>query len=277
MNKLINLDFKRVFRDKLFLVVGILAAIFAVITPLLYLIIFGSIEELDETTKQMLSGYVTAKGQFFGAFSFGNNLGLIAPLLIGIILFKDYSFGTIRNKIIAGHSRVSIFLSNFIVCFVVLFGVVLAHALLTLFICLPFFDYQPTPFTTADFWYLLESLLFQMLVYLFVSAFVSLLCVTQKNIGLVIVLYIAVVLGFSMVAGILQMVLITFKAQPNLEKTANILEFLQRINVFNSSATIGLGTSYNAKDVWYYMFTPIILSFGLLTIGSWKFSRKDLK
>lgn len=277
MNKLINLDFKRVFRDKLFLVVGILAAIFAVITPLLYLIIFGSIEELDETTKQMLSGYVTAKGQFFGAFSFGNNLGLIAPLLIGIILFKDYSFGTIRNKIIAGHLRVSIFLSNFIVCFVVLFSVVLAHALLTLFICLPFFDYQPTPFTTADFWYLLESLLFQMLVYLFVSAFVSLLCVTQKNIGLVIVLYIAVVLGFSMVAGILQMVLITFKAQPNLEKTANILEFLQRINVFNSSATIGLGTSYNAKDVWYYMFTPILLSFGLVTIGSWKFSRKDLK
>lgn len=277
MNKLIQLDFKRFFKDKLFLVVCILAVVFAVITPLLYLVIFGSMEELDQITKEMLSGYVTAKGQFFGAFSFGNNLGLIAPLLIGVILFKDFSFGTIRNKIIAGHSRISIFLSTFVVCFIALFGIVLAHALLTLGICLPFFDYQSTPFTISDFWYLIESLLFQMLVYLSVSAFVSNLCVTKKNIGLVIVVYIAVVLGCSMVAGILQVVLLTISAQPNMKNTVAILEFLQRINIFNSSATIGLGTSYKTEDVWYYVLTPIIFSLGLLGHGMWKFSRKDLK
>lgn len=277
MSSLLKLDFKRVLKDKLFLIVCILAAVFAVITPLLYLVIFGTMGEMDEMAMEMLSGYVTAKGQFFGSFSFGNNLGLIAPLLIGIILYKDISFGTIRNKIIGGHSRTSIFLSTFVVCFVVLFGIVLAHALLTLVICLPFFDYQATPFTMSDLWYFLESLLFQMLIYVFVSAFLSYLCATMKNMGLVIVWYIAAVLGCSMVAGILQVVVLTLEMLPDMENTVAILEFIQRMNVFNSSATIGLGTSYTTEDVLYYVITPIVFTAGLIGGGMWKFSRKDLK
>ena len=100
MSRLLKSDFKRFFKDKLFLVVCILAVVFSVITPLLYLVIFGAMGEIDPLTEEMLSSYVNAKGQFFAAFSFNNNLGLIAPLLIGIILFKDFSYGTIRNKII---------------------------------------------------------------------------------------------------------------------------------------------------------------------------------
>lgn len=277
MNKLINLDFKRFFKDKLFLVVCILAVGFAVLTPFLYVVIFGNMEDLDPITKEMLAGYVTAKGQFFSAFSFGNNLGLIAPLLIGIILFKDFSFGTIRNKIIAGYSRPSIFLSNFMVCFITTFGIVLAHAFLTLGICLFFFDYQTTPFTSSDFWYFWESLLFQMLVYMFVSTFVSYLCTTKKNMGIMIVLYIAVVFGCSMIAGVLQIVLITIGTQPDMKTTVEIIEFVQRINVFNSSATIGLGTSYKLEDVCYYVITPIVGTIGLMGFGAWRFSKIDLK
>ena len=277
MSRLLCSDFKRTLKDKLFLVVGILAVGFAVITPLLYLVLLGVMQDMDDVTKELLSGFVTAKGQFFGAFSFGNNLGLVAPLLIGIILYKDFSYGTIRNKIIAGYSRVSIFLSNFVTCFVTLFSVVLFHALLTLAVCLPFFEYQSEPFVMADFWYLLESLLFQMLVYLFVSAFVSSLCAIMKNIGLFIVLYIAIVLGFSMIAGIFEMVLITFETMPEMENTVKVIEFLQKINIFNSSAKIGLDTSYQAEDVLYYVFTPLVLSCGMLGLGVWRFSKRDLK
>ena len=277
MTRLISSDFKKFFNDKLFLVVCILALVFAVITPFLYLIIFGMSEEIDPMTEQMLAGYVTAKGQFFGAFSFGNNLGLIAPLLIGIILCKDFSFGTVRNKIISGHSRTSIFLSNFIVCTIGLFGIVLAHALITLAISLPFFDYQSTPFEMADFWYLLQSLLFQFLIYIFVAAFVSWLSVTMKNIGLVIVMYIAVVLGFTMIAGILQIAITVLSMDADMQKTVSFLEFLQRINLFNSSATIGLGKAYTLNDLWYYLITPFVATLALLGHGVWKFNKKDLK
>lgn len=277
MTGLLKSDFKRIFRDKLFLVVGILAIVFAVITPLLYVLLFGALDEIDAVTKEMLSGYVNAKGQFFGAFSFGNNLGLIAPLLIGIIIFKDFTFGTVRNKIISGYSRASIFLSMFIVCSIVLFSIVLSHALLSLVVSLPFFEYQSTPFVLADFWYILQSLLFQFLVYIFVSAFMTWLCTTMRNIGMVIVMYIAVVLGCTMIAGILQMVLAVITLDPKTEKTILLLEFFQRINVFNSSATIGMGVSYEFKDICYYVFMPIILTTGIIGHGMWKFSRKDIK
>ena len=277
MTSLIRSDFKKFFKDKLFLVVCILAVVFAVITPLLYIVLFGTMGEIDPMTESLLSGYITAKGQFFGAFSFGNNLGLIAPLLIGIILCKDFSFGTVRNKIISGHSRTSIFLSVFTVCATTLFRIILAHALLTLAISLPFFDYQSTPFETADLWYFLESLLFEFLVYLFTAAFVSWLCVTMKNVGMVIVMYIAVVLGFTMIAGILQVVITVLEIEGGNGNLLKTLQFFQRINVFNSSATIGLGTSYTSKDVWYYVLPPIVGMGALLGDGIWKFSRKDLK
>ena len=278
MTGLIKSDFKKFFQDKLFLIVCILAVVFAAITPLLYAVIMWAMgDSIDPITSEMLAGYVTAKGQFFSAFSFGNNLGLIAPLLIGIIFYKDFSYGTVRNKIISGHSRTSIFLSIVVVCTVTLFGIVLAHALLTLGISLPFFEYQSTPFEWADFWYLLESLGFMLLVYIFVATFVSWLCVTAKNMGIVIVLYIAVVFGLSMVAGILQSVVIVLEMEPNMEKWLKVLEFIQRINVFYSSSTIGIGTSYAGEDVWYYVLPPTVSTVAMLGHGIWAFNRKDLK
>ncbi len=277
MTQLLNADFKRVLKDKLFLVVCILGAVFAAATPLLYVAVIGAAGEIDEMTKEMLRGYVTAKGQFFSSFSFGNNLGLIAPLLIGVILWKDFGSGTVRNKIISGHSRASIFSSMFTVCFTALFGVMLAHALLTLGISLIFFEYQATPFVIEDLWYLLLSLLFELLVYVFTAALVSWMCATMKNIGMVIVMYIAVVFGCTMIAGILQIVITVLSMEAGKENFVDVLNFIQRINVFNSSATIGLGEAYENKDVWYYVLPPVLGTAALLAHGTLKFSRKDLK
>lgn len=277
MTGLLRSDFKRFFQDKLFLVVCILGVIFAVTTPLLYAVLVGMMGQMDPTSEAMLGSYMTAKGQFFSSFSFSNNLGLIAPLLIGIVLFKDFSYGTIRNKIISGHSRSSIFLSIFVVCLTALFGTVLAHALLTLGISLPFFDYQTTPFALADLWYLLESLLFELLVYVFAAAFVSWLCVMMRNIGTLIVLYVAVVLGFTMIGTIVQTVGMVMAMEPGMERTGEILEFFNRINVFMSSATVGQGTAYETKDVWYYVLPPLAGTAALLGHGLWRFNRKDLK
>ena len=55
------------------ILVLILAFVFAVITPLLYVAVFGAMGEIDPMTEEMLSGYVNAKGQFFGAFSLGEH------------------------------------------------------------------------------------------------------------------------------------------------------------------------------------------------------------
>ena len=75
----------------------------------------------------------------------------------------------------------------------------------------------------------------ELLVYLFAAAFVSWLCATRRNVGMVIVMYIAIVLGCTMVAGILQIVIVVLQSTSGSETTIKILDFIQRINIFNSS------------------------------------------
>ena len=274
MTNLIRSDARRVLKDKLFLVACIIGAAFAVLMPLLYQLIFSGMEDFYD---DMLSSLVSAKGQFFSAFSPGNNFGLIVPVLLAIVLCKDFSFGTVRNKIISGNRRSSIFLSLFTVCFIFLWGIILSYALVTLGMCLLFFDYQATPFEFADFLYLLESIGFALLLYLFIAAFISWLCASMKNVGLVIVVYVAVVMVMTIIAMILQISISVLEYDPGKEKTVEVLTFFLRINVFNSAASIGAGTSYAAEDVLYLTLPALIGAGGLLSLGLLKFKRKDLK
>ncbi|MBR4017339.1 MAG: hypothetical protein IKK11_05960 [Oscillospiraceae bacterium] len=274
MKGLLKADFRRVLKDKLLLVIGILAVVFAALTPLLYAIIFTG---ADIFADDMLIGIVSGKSQFFGSFSMGNNLGLIAPVLLGIALCKDFSFGTVRNKVISGKSRSAIFLSLFITCSAVLISVMLLHAFLTLGISLIFFDYQTTPFTMADFWYFLESLGFELLVLLFVGALLSCLCVWMKNVGLVIVLYIALSFVLVLAGSVTQVVISLLEITGDNEKILNVMRFLDRINVGNAVAYIGVGTEYSLKDVLYLTIPPLAGIGAFLGLGFWKFNRKDLK
>lgn len=274
MRCLLKADFKRVLKDKLLLVMGILAVVFAAVTPLLYAAIF-SVGDLNEDP--MFAGVVTGKMQFFSAFSIGNNLGLIAPVLLAIVLCKDFSYGTVRNKIIAGKSRAAIYLSLFATCAVVLIAVMLLHAFVTLGISLVFFDYQTTPFGMADFWYFLESLAFDILMLLWVAALLAYLCACSKNVGLVIVFYIAVSFVLVIVGSIIQMTIPVLEAIGGNETLVRVLRFVDRINVGNATVYIGMGTKYTLEDVLYLTIPTIAGILGFTGLGIWRFHKKDLK
>lgn len=279
MTGLLKADFRRVFKDKLLLVMVILAAVFASITPLLYAFMTAGMGELtDEMTKEALAAMYSSKSQFFQSFSIGNNLGLIAPVLLAIVLCKDFSFGTIRNKIIAGKSRSQIFLSLFITCSVVLVYVMFLHAFITLGISLIFFEYQPDPFTAADLGYFFQSLLFELLTLLFVSAMLSWLCASRKNVGLVIVLYIAIAFVLVIAGSIIQVSASVMESLGGNETTVSVLRFLDRINVVSSSTYyIGMGESYELEDVLYLTIPALAGIAGFLGLGILKFNKKDFK
>lgn len=278
MKDLLRVDFRRVLKDKLLIVMGILAVAFALITPLIYVLLFsgmGSTE--DDMVTQMLMGSVSGKTQFFASFSLGNNLGLIAPVLLAIVLWKDVSFGTIRNKVIAGKSRSAIFFSLFITCSVVLIVVMLLHAFVTLGFSLLFFEYQSTAFTVSDFWYFLASLGFELLVLLFISALLSCLCASMKNVGLVIVLYVAVAFALVMIGSVLQIAIIALETAGEEENLLSVLRFIDRINVGNAAAYIGTGTEYSVEDVLYLTIPALVGIGGLTGLGLWRFNKKDIK
>ena len=227
MTNLLKADFKRVFKDKLLLVVGILAVVFSVITPVLYALLFSG---MDDSLVE-LGLLVNAKGMFFDSFVPGNNLGLIAPVLLAIVLWKDFGQGTVRNKLVSGYSRTAIVLSMYTVCLTVLFAVMLLHALLSLGIGRLFFPYQGYPFTWADFGYFMASLGLELLVYLFMAALVCWLCAVSKNVGLVIVGYVAILMGLTMVASILQICeLALWDSSPGCAENAKITPIFKTIN-----------------------------------------------
>ena len=274
MRELILVDFKRVLKDKLLIVLGILAVVFAAITPLLFSAITSGNEALDNP---MLSMNFYAKDLFFNCFSMGSNLGLIAPVLLSIIICKDFSFGTVRNKIIAGKRRSEIFLSMFIVSAVILIAVMLLNAFLTLGLGLLIFDYQASPFELSDFWYFLESLGFELLILLFIAAMISWLSASMKNVGLVIVLYVAISFALVMVASIINVILQFMGMAGGGDDLYYFLEFLSRINVANNSVYIGTGFKYSASDVAYQLIPPLVGILGFLGLGLIKFNKKDLK
>ena len=280
MKDLLKADFKRIFKDKLLIITAIIAFAFALITPVLYKIIISvSGEPANDIVMSMLSGAFNAKTQFFGSFSIGNNFGLVAPVLLAIVMCKDFSYGTIRNKIIAGKSRSSIFMAMFITCSSVFVGIMLIHSFATLGCSLIFFEYQSAPFTTDDFKYFIVSLMFEILALIFVSSFLTYLCANMKNVGLVIVVYVAFALSLAMVGSVIQVALSTMGMRSYIENDTlfSMLSFLDRINVATSTMYIGTGTEYTLKDVLYAILPSLIGIAGFLTCGLAKFNKRDIK
>ena len=268
MINLLKIDLKRVFKDKLFLIVCIIAVAFGMITPLLYKFLFGLLE-VEEAMMMVLD----AKSLFFRSFAPGDNLGLIAPILIGIVLCKDFNQGTVRNKLICGKSRTSVFLSMFITCAIVLNIVMMLNALITLGFSLLFFDYQADPFTMKDFGYLLLSVGLEILVYVFIGALIAWLCVSMKNVGLVIVLYVAISFVFVIIGSVTSVAL-QMSAETG-TATYKVLEFLSNINIFTSTV-IGSG-SYGAKELAYVLVPGLGGAALFAGLGIAVFKKKDLK
>lgn len=269
MFNLIKSDLTRIIKDKLFLILCILGVVFAIITPLLYVLI-RDLFTIDQNLIQLITN---SKSMFFSAFSLGSDFGLIAPILMSIIICKDFSQGTIRNKIICGKSRRSIFASYTISCGITLFAVVLLHALVMLGFSLIFFEYQPTPFVASDIGYFFASLGMQLVIYAFVSCMISFFCVVMKNVGLSIVTYFGINFFFILIGSVISVAL---SLSTPADSSYQILTILNDANLFTSTI-IGSGNSYTFTQVLCILLPPIIGGVACVLLGTLIFKKKNLK
>lgn len=270
MRELLKTDLRRIVKDKLFLVVCILGAVFAVFTPLLY----KGLSLVVDLEGDLLGLFASTKSIFFTSFSPSGNYGMILPILLVIVLCKDFSYGTVRNKIICGKSRTKIFLSMLLSGMIVMCGAMLAQALLTLGVSLCFFPYQTEAFTVETLGYALLSVLFSVLIYVFISSVICLLSVCMKSVGLAVVLYFAINLFFS-IAGAIVSVAAMF-VQSGDELLTKVFEVLQKANIFTTTF-IGTGTTYSVTDV-LCVLVPIFAGTAIcIFLGITVFRKKDLK
>ncbi len=105
MRKLLRANFARLWRSKSFWL--ILAALFVFYLAL-------SLDKVWQVRSYLAAGYERAIDR--NMFSEAPLMGAFQAVFISFFLGTEYSDGTIRNKLVVGHRRGQIFLSNFIVC-----------------------------------------------------------------------------------------------------------------------------------------------------------------
>jgi len=273
MINLLKVDFKRILKDKLLIIVCIIALVMSLFMPLL----FKGITQIGGGLEDGLSIENVSLGFFSNAFAAGSNVGLILPIFVAIIINKDFSYGTIRNKIICGNKRSSIFLSTFITSATITVAIMIIQALITLIATIVLFG--GVKFSGSDISYLFQTILYGILLYVFISALVSFLAVWAKNVGLIIVCYVAI----SMFCSFAGTIIIGLQAFVQKEMIVKFLEFINNINLYYADGGIlsifGIGeaASYSLKDILFKTITPIVYTIGLLGIGIFVFNKKDVK
>lgn len=100
MNKLLRADFARLFRNKLFIVFAGFMALY----PLF--LIYTSYHDMQST------GFVTMFEE--NLWSSGEFAAILMAIFVPLFIGTEYNDKTIRNKVIIGHSKAKIFMSNMI-------------------------------------------------------------------------------------------------------------------------------------------------------------------
>ncbi len=96
MYKLLNAGFSRMKKSKVF---------FAIIIITICLALFLLLNNMSHHIKDKIDGLI---------FNYINMVGLFMAMFTSLFTGKEYAYGTIRNKIIVGHNRKNIYLSNLI-------------------------------------------------------------------------------------------------------------------------------------------------------------------
>lgn len=106
MTKLLSANFSRLMRDKLLWIVSAAMLIMSALIMINSGITASNLDDAN-SVKSLNSCY----------FNVLPMISFFYSVFISFFIGTDYSDGTIRNKIIIGHRRTDIYLSNFITCF----------------------------------------------------------------------------------------------------------------------------------------------------------------
>lgn len=115
MNKLISAGFSRLFKSKSFIFLIIFAAAYSFVNVMSRYTDVIEMSNSNYTDGSLPASYYNANIDSI-AFDSAMTMTFAAALFVGFFIGREYSDGTLRNKLTVGHSRGSIYLSNFVIC-----------------------------------------------------------------------------------------------------------------------------------------------------------------
>lgn len=206
-------------------------------------------------------------------------LGFVAAIFIGLFLGREYSDGTIRNKLIIGHSRLAVYVSNLIVCISAGMILHLVYLVILFGASLIFFREYFTNFLPG----LMGFLVLQGVELLILAAYSSIFCLISMSIpskanGAVTAIITALILLFGGIYVYEKMYAYTYYEEMASTLMGSRLRLYQFLDEFLPSCQVfhlpewGLSkhaVHYLLYDGWIVIVTTVC--------GIWLFHKKDLK
>jgi hypothetical protein len=246
-------------------------------------------------------GWAGSDEPFKATFCSGNNLlvntlnpaqnfGLVVPILLTVFTVAEYNNGIIRNKIIAGHSKFEIYGS------LMLSGLILTFTLLTTYVGLctlmgtifgGFNLDDPTMSLTSittltaagklDYIYILEMLLFTVMVYTSITAFTIFFASIIRSVGpcipIIIISLMVLSVGGTMIAAFGQL----FES----DVLIHVVKILDPLFAISGGGTVineeTLVTHFDEETLIWTVANNLGYSAAFFFGGAAIFSRSDIK
>lgn len=263
MLNLLRADFFKLKKDKTLRYALLLTLFFALLNVLLLVVM----KNIDMPLPPEVSGLpftfiTTTKQAFLNAFSLSNNMGFVIPIIISAFIGKEFSYGTIRNKVISGKTKKQIYFSSFITSIFISMILFLVYLALTLVMGAILLDYGST-FDLNEVLFLIKNTLLGLVLMIVVSAIVTFITLLSKNMTLSIILVVVITLFGSSILVALGTINQTF---------SSILSF-----IYVGQSSILVSGIYNNEFI-IKVFISSIGTVALFTIvGSYVFTKMDLK
>ncbi len=257
MNKLISAGFTRLWKDKIFWLIFI------------FMFMFGALVSVKTGVNAPLEGIF---------FAFAVTISIPTAVFCGMFVGTEYSDGTIRNKIIVGHSRCAVYFSNLIVNIVACILIAFSYTLAVFIVGVPRLGF----FQVSAEHILFYSFVSIMMIFALTSIY-TLLCllITNKATSAVICVLVSFALFFSSITIKSRLEEIkyyesnaTSNAIEQLDPKRDLYQFLYDFVPTCQGMQIAMQMSDEPWLLPVYSSVIIIITSGL---GIFLFRRKDLK
>lgn len=249
MFNILKASLYKLFRDRTFHVTAIIGVVLA-----------GFMALIGVLTKS-----ISGESTFLSSFSLGTGFGLTVPINLIVFTVGEFTYGTVRNKIIAGFSKGKIYAGLFLTGLVFTFILVTVYVGVSLAIATAVGGFDGTKIGGASF--ILTYIAFAIITYVFTTAFAVFIAASIRTIGgsISIVVIGLVVLSlmplFVFIADLQNMVLV------GLEHWSSWVNPIQMIGFYSNDVTKIIAQI--ADPSTFYKLSPTVISAGLVTPLYW--------
>ena len=240
----------KLFRDRTFQVTAIIGVVLAGFMALV----------------GVLSKTLTGEGTFLSSFSLANGFGLTVPINLIVFTVGEFTYGTVRNKIIAGFSKGKIYAGLFLTGLVFTFILVTLYVGASLIIATSIGGFDGGKIGGANF--ILTYIAFAIITYAFTTALSVFVATAIRNIGgsisIVIILFVMISLSplFIFMSDPQNM------AQVGLEHWSSWVNPVQMIG-FYTNDVVRIIAKFAPPGANFFALSPNMIISGLVTPLCW--------